>query len=211
MVERLREKTGHSFIFVGSPDELIRELAVEVVDYIFFPHWSWIIPEEVWGRHECVIFHMTDLPYGRGGSPLQNLIVRGKKETKISALKCSAGLDEGDIYCKVPLALHGTAEEIFKKMVPLIEDMIISILTNNIIPSPQVGVPIYFKRRTPEDGCINHLERIEDVYDYIRMLDAETYPNAFVEIDNLVLSFTDARLEKDEVIARVKIKKREAQ
>ena len=42
--------------------------------YIFFPHWSWLIPEEIYQNFECVIFHMTNLPYGRGGSPLHYLI-----------------------------------------------------------------------------------------------------------------------------------------
>ena len=56
-------------------------------DYIFFPHWSWKIPEEIYNRFNCVIFHMTDLPYGRGGTPLQNLIDRGITETKITAFK----------------------------------------------------------------------------------------------------------------------------
>src|SRR5689334_14815339 len=55
--------------------------------YIFFMHWSWIIPAEIFSRYTCVVFHMTDLPYGRGGSPLQNLIIRGHKETKITAIK----------------------------------------------------------------------------------------------------------------------------
>ena len=42
--------------------------------YIFFPHWSWRVPREIIENYECVCFHMTDLPYGRGGTPLQNLI-----------------------------------------------------------------------------------------------------------------------------------------
>ena len=46
---------------------------------------------------------MTDLPYGRGGSPLQNLIVRGHKHTMISAIKCVKELDAGPIYLKKPL------------------------------------------------------------------------------------------------------------
>ncbi len=46
-------------------------------EYIFFPHWSWIIPSEIYENFKCIVFHMTDLPYGRGGSPLQNLISRG--------------------------------------------------------------------------------------------------------------------------------------
>ena len=47
--------------------------------YIFFLHWNWIVPETIFTKFECVCFHMTDLPYGRGGSPLQNLILEGKK------------------------------------------------------------------------------------------------------------------------------------
>ena len=46
-------------------------------DKIFIPHWSYIIPEEIFNSFDCIVFHMTDLPFGRGGSPLQNLIVRG--------------------------------------------------------------------------------------------------------------------------------------
>jgi len=56
---------------------------------------------------------MTDLPLGRGGSPLQNLIERGIEKTKISALKVEDGVDTGDIFIKEPLNLKGTAEEIF--------------------------------------------------------------------------------------------------
>ena len=64
-----------------------------------------IIPKKIYSNYDCIVFHMTDLPYGRGGSPLQNLIVRGHKETKISALNVQSGLDTGDIYLKKKLIL----------------------------------------------------------------------------------------------------------
>ena len=69
-----------------------QELTIELINslkprYIFFPHWSWIVPEDILNNAECVCFHMSDVPYGRGGSPLQNLIVRGHKNTKITALR----------------------------------------------------------------------------------------------------------------------------
>ena len=51
------------------------------------------IPTEIFTSFECIVFHMTDLPYGRGGSPLQNLIVRGHKKTKVSALKVVKEVD----------------------------------------------------------------------------------------------------------------------
>lgn len=45
-------------------------------DYIFFPHWSWLVPEDIFKTYECIGFHLGDLPYGRGGSPLQNHIIK---------------------------------------------------------------------------------------------------------------------------------------
>jgi methionyl-tRNA formyltransferase len=70
----------------------------EAPRYVFFAHWSWKIPRAVYEAHECVIFHMTDVPFGRGGSPLQNLISRGIYETKLSALRCVEEMDAGPVY-----------------------------------------------------------------------------------------------------------------
>ena len=79
-------------------------------DYIFFPHWSYLIPKEIYENYICIVFHMTDLPFGRGGSPLQNLIVRGIKETKISAIRVEEEIDSGPVYLKEYLSLSGSAE-----------------------------------------------------------------------------------------------------
>ena len=67
--------------------------AVAAIDpqWIFVPHWSHLIPESIWGAWPTVIFHMTDLPYGRGGSSLQNLIQRGQSSTMLTALRCDTG------------------------------------------------------------------------------------------------------------------------
>jgi methionyl-tRNA formyltransferase len=64
-------------------------LTVDFIDrikprFVFFPHWSWKVPQVILGRATCVCFHMSDVPYGRGGSPLQNLVMRGHRETVVS-------------------------------------------------------------------------------------------------------------------------------
>ena len=41
--------------------------------YIFFPHWSNKVNSKIINNYECVCFHETNVPYGRGGSPIQNL------------------------------------------------------------------------------------------------------------------------------------------
>ena len=33
---------------------------------IFIPHWSYYITDEIYQNFNCIIFHMTYLPYGRG-------------------------------------------------------------------------------------------------------------------------------------------------
>lgn len=178
-------------------------------DKIFIPHWSNIIPGEIYNNYECVVFHMTDLPYGRGGSPLQNLITRGFTDTKISALKVTDGLDTGDVYLKRELSLLGTAEEIFIRASGIISAMIKEIVDLDLKPFPQEGLVTEFKRRRKEDSDISQLNTISEVYDYIRMLDAEGYPKAFLEIGNFRFEFSRASLKTGEnIIADVRIFKK---
>jgi len=178
--------------------------------YIFFPHWSWKIPKKITENYECIAFHMTDLPFGRGGSPLQNLIIRGFKETKISAIKADKEIDSGPVYLKRDLSLEGTANEIFKRTAKIIfNEMIPYIIKNEPQPIIQKGKIVMFKRRKPEESNIAKLDEINKVYDYIRMLDVEGYPSAFIETDTLKIKFSNAKLKEDFITAKAKIKLRD--
>lgn len=191
-------------------DFSIEQLEKYQPDKIFIPHWSYIIPENIYSKYTCIVFHMTDLPFGRGGSPLQNLIVLGKETTKISALKVSKGVDTGAIYLKKDLTLEGTAFEIFKRSSSVIEQMIIDIINLNPTPIEQQGEVVEFKRRTREDGNIKNLENINQIYDYIRMLDCEGYPNAFIELPNYTIEFTQAKIiNENELTSHVRIFKKQ--
>ncbi|MBQ7470351.1 MAG: methionyl-tRNA formyltransferase [Pseudobutyrivibrio sp.] len=163
--------------------------------YIFFPHWSWIIPKDIYENFECIVFHMTDLPFGRGGSPLQNLIVRGIYDTKISAIKVEKGLDTGPIYAKVPIDIsEGSAEEIFKRVSDMVfEYLIPKIVEQEPIPKEQTGEPVVFSRRRPEESELPEGLTDRQTYDYIRMLDGEGYPKAFKRTDKGRLVYSNAR------------------
>ncbi len=175
-------------------------------DWIFFPHWSWIIPERIYNNFKCVVFHMTDLPYGRGGSPLQNLIIRGHKRTKISAIEVVKELDAGNIYLKEDLTLEGTADEILTRASEIIfNKMIPKIVKNNTIPKPQEGTVKIFKRRKPDDSKLTEEMDSNEIYDFIRMLDGEGYPRAFINFGDHVIKFEKASLENGKVIARAEI------
>jgi len=190
-----------------------RELTAEKVKeinprYIFFPHWSWIIKPELHDTYECIVFHMTDLPYGRGGSPLQNLIVRGHTETKISALKVEAGMDTGDIYMKRDLSLEGSATDIFKRASDVIFSLIKEIVETHPEPVAQRGEVTEFTRRTEEQSNMKDLSSTEDVYNHIRMLDAEGYPKAYVEIGGVRVEFDQVQKDGEKLNARATIIKK---
>lgn len=184
------------------------ELTLNKIDkikpkYIFFPHWSWIVPEEITRKYTCICFHMTDLPFGRGGSPLQNLIIRGIEQTKVSALKMTKELDAGPIYLKMPLSLTGSAEQIFLRLAKVITQMISEIITNSPTPTKQQGEIVYFKRRTAAQSKIPADLSAKELYNFIRMLDAPSYPKAFIQKDNYKLTFSNARLVENKVTAEV--------
>ena len=180
--------------------------------YIFLPHWSYLISEEITNNWNCVVFHMTDLPYGRGGSPLQNLIVRGHKDTKISAIQVTPQLDGGSVYMKEALSLEGSAQEIFERCSEIIfTNMIPVFLEHDLIPVPQEGEPVVFKRRKPEESRITEDMPLGKIYDYIRMLDAEGYPRAYMDFGPYRLEFEQAQMTSggESLEAKVKIHIRE--
>ncbi len=190
---------------ISSPDELTLEaVAGYAPRYIFFPHWSWKVPKEIHEKYECVVFHETDVPFGRGGSPIQNLIERGHTETMISALRMTDELDAGDVYFKRPLSLDGTANEIFARSAHVIAGMIEEIVSKEPTPAPQVGEPVVFTRRTPTQSRIPDCSREpQKFYDHVRMLDADGYPPAFLEHGGFRFEFSKPVLKSGEVHAAV--------
>ena len=203
----LRVSEGGSWSYVETPEQLKKALSLGTPKYIFFLHWNWLVPESIFKRVECVCFHMTDVPFGRGGSPLQNLIIRGYSETKLTALRMEKKMDAGPVYGKRELSLSGTAEEIYKRAARVSVELIQWIVKTSPEPVQQKGEVVVFERRKPEQSKVNLNHSIEFLYDFIRMLDAPGYPKAFVEHDGVRLEFTNARWRGDELVADVAFKK----
>ena len=174
--------------------------------YVFFLHWSWATPSAICQKYECVGFHMTDLPYGRGGTPLQNLILAGHERTKLTAFRLTDVLDGGPVYAKRDLSLDGTAAEIYARASRLALAMIQSLIATPTEPVPQIGDVVTFRRRTPEESRLPEEATIQQTYDFIRMLDADGYPHAFLECGGWRLEFRRASLRGETLVAQVSIR-----
>ena len=179
---------------------------------IFFIHWSKIIKYSIFEKYLCIQFHSSNLPRGRGGSPIQNQILLNKKKTKISAFKVTKRLDAGPICLQYQLSLGGSALEILKRMEHKSVQMIKKIIkTKNLKFKKQKGKPSIFKRRMETESKVNfyNTTTINKLYDFLRMLDAPNYPKAYMELNKFKLSFSDIKLNKKKIKAKVEIIKNE--
>jgi len=203
----LRQTPGLDVLRIRKREDLtLPTIKAFGAEKIFFAHWSWKIEAEIYSRIECVIFHMTDVPFGRGGSPLQNLIVRGFDRTVLSALRCEEAVDAGPVYLKRPLSLMGTAEEILARAAGLMREMIPVIALQDIVPIAQQGEVVSFSRRTPAEGNLAGVRDLLQFYDMVRMLDGEGYPPAFLDLGQFRIEFTGAELEGAELRAGVRVR-----
>ena len=109
-----------------------KEINILKPKIIFFIHWSKLIPKDIYSKYICIQFHATDLPKGRGGSPIQNQILRNILKTKITAFKVSSKLDAGPICMKKKFELHGNAKKIYENMETTCLDMIKKLIKKKI-------------------------------------------------------------------------------
>jgi methionyl-tRNA formyltransferase len=183
--------------------------------YLFFLHWSSKVPPEITEQFECVCFHMTDVPYGRGGSPLQNLIARGHRQTKLTALRMTAEMDAGPVYGKDDLSLEGNAEEIFIRATHQSAALVARIAAEEPTPTPQNGPVTTFARRKPEQSAIDAAAlgaaaggggaSLSRLHDFFRMLDADGYPRAYLDHNGFRYFFSRATLYDGKIVADVTI------
>ena len=164
--------------------------------------------KEIFSQFNCIVFHTAPLPYGRGGSPIQNLIKRGYKKSPVCALKMCEGIDNGPIYKQKEISLEGSLSDILKRLNSAVNQLMKSLIEHLPEPSAQAGEAVTFKRLGLKDNEINLETTFEEVYDEIRMVDDPSYPNAFLSLKNILIEFSDIDKTSNELFCRVRISKK---
>lgn len=198
----------HDVLILREKEDLtLSTLSAFKPDFVFFPHWNWIVPAEIHENYECVIFHTAPLPYGRGGSPIQNLILEKFLSSPVCAIKMTSELDAGPIYAKKNISLDGSLTEIFERTNIVTNELIMEVIS--LVPKPtiQEGEVHIFKRLCENDNALPSGLCLRDIFDRIRMLDDPSYPNAFIVANDIRIDFISARLREDEIEAYCRITK----
>ncbi|WP_339859747.1 methionyl-tRNA formyltransferase [Thalassospira alkalitolerans] len=148
--------------------------------------------------------HAGDLPFYRGGSPLNWQIINGETHAGLSVIQMDAGIDTGDILSKaeIPILkdsnigqLHAQANQIFPSLV--LEAL--SLLERGEQGTPQdIKFAAYWHQRSDADGQIFWRDMsAQQVHDQVRAL-SFPYPGAFSRLGEDVVRITQSELlEKD--------------
>ncbi len=138
---------GFALVRECPTDELLKIAETMRPRYLFFLNWSRKVGPEVTNNFTAINMHCTALPFGAGGAPIENLLLRGHTETVITAHRMTDVIDGGPIYkTSGPVSLAGTKAQILDRFVQPCADLIRWICDTEPEPYPQVGGVVRFHR-----------------------------------------------------------------
>ena len=161
-------------------------------DLVFFVGWSDIVPQNIIENNLCVCLHPSPLPKYRGGSPIQNQLLKNEKNSMVSLFIMDNGIDTGDILFQSPISLLGELDNIFNEIVRE------GIKGINFIVDNFQEIPIFKKKQDLDSGTFfSRLKptdselKVEDFIEYgpeyfhnkVRGL-SSPYPNAYIKCKN---------------------------
>jgi methionyl-tRNA formyltransferase len=200
--DRLAKITDYNFLIFRSKSQFKLDVLDDFKpDLVLFYGWSWIIPADMLKRYTCLMLHPSPLPRFRGGSPIQNQIIMGETNSKVSLFVMTDELDAGDLVGQKDLSLAGTLNDIFMRIEDAGVELTRQLFDHGFNRVPQDhSAATFCKRRMPEDSEITAEELsskpAEYLYNKIRML-ADPYPNAYIlAADGKKLMITAAHLEE---------------
>ena len=180
----IRSFKNNSYIF--------KFLNKEKPDIIFFLGWSNLIDRLIYKRFLCICLHPSMLPNFRGGSPLQNQIIRNQLISGLTLFKMNRFIDGGPIIDQCILSLKGNISLVLKRIelkgFYLINNFLKNFNNKRFVFKKQnLKNRKIYKRRKLKDSffLIDNLKDKSFIFfnNFVNML-CDPYPNAFMIIDN---------------------------
>ena len=159
------------------------------VTIILFVGWSWFVSSAVTSKYLCIGIHPSALPEYRGGSPIQNQIINGVVDTKITLMVLSdKEVDTGEILEQEPVSFAGdNLDFVFKHIIDSSTKALIRFFykyLNYDCREQRLDEGFTCPRRKPSDSKITfemvREKGLEWTYNFVRSL-TDPYPNAYFE------------------------------
>lgn len=181
---RLRDWCGRQSVH-HQVELVTHSAALSGGDLLFLISCAEVIGSEIRGRYGAsLVIHASDLPHGRGWSPLVWQVLEGRNRIAVTLLEAADQVDRGPIWHQVWLDLEG--HELVDELHAALFDAELDLMdyavaqARQIRPRPQaeaVGKP--YRRRTPEDSRIDPDRNLAEQFDLLRVADPDRYPAFF--------------------------------
>ena len=180
-IEKLIEKIKDQNHIVRQVDD---QKDIESGDIAFFLSCEKIVHKKalLLNKHNLVV-HPSDLPKGKGWSPLAWQILEGRNTIPITLFEAVEKVDAGRIYFQDIMTFEGheLIEELRslqgKKTIDLCLDFIQQY--PNINGKEQEGSETFYPRRRPDDSKVNPNRTIAELFNNFRVADNTRYPVYF--------------------------------
>lgn len=133
-----------------------------------------------------IVIHESDLPNGKGWSPVTWQVLQGKTEIPVCLFEATDEIDSGVIYIRDKIILHGHElnGEIKRKQGEITFKLAHRYILDRriLVGQPQKGEPSYYPRRKPNDSKLDIDISIKEQFNLLRVCDNKRYP-AFFEKD----------------------------
>lgn len=171
---------GHSVLHIHNVKDMSEG------DIAFFLGCGQLVPANMLAlnSHNLVV-HESDLPRGKGWSPLTWQILDGINSIPIVLFEAVATVDSGDIYLRDTIQLTGY--ELIDEIREIQGLMTIRLCVEFVDKYPgilnegkaQQGESSYYSRRTPKDSRLDLNRTLREQFNLLRTVDNERYPAYF--------------------------------
>jgi methionyl-tRNA formyltransferase len=150
----------------------------------FFLSCHSLAPVDILERnHRNLVVHASNLPQGRGWSPLSWQIINGINRIPVCLLEAHEKVDSGPVVYRDEILFEGheLIDEIRQALGMKTIEMCCRYLSESapLRGQPQVGEPSYWSRRNPEDSRLDPDKTLAEQFNLLRIADNNRYPVYF--------------------------------
>lgn len=203
----VKRKAQEHTLLVLQPENInnaLEEINALQPDLIITCAYGQILPYELLKvpRLGCINVHASLLPKYRGGAPIQRAIMNGAKETGITIMYMSEGMDEGDIISQESIIIEDTdtGSTLHDKLSILGRDLLLKTLPSIINgtnertkqQSHEASYGFVIKRK---DEKIDFNKTKKQIYNQVRALNS--WPGAYCILEGKILKVWECYISEN--------------
>ena len=175
---------GHRVLWTHQVD------ALQAADFCFYLSFSKIVPKNIRALFKNnLVVHESDLPQGKGWSPLTWQILEGKSKIPVSLIEAEDKVDSGVIYEQewIDFEGHELIDELRQKQaqdtINLCKVFVGEYPAITQRQKIQTGIESFYPKRRPADSLLDLNSPLMNQFNLLRVADNYSYPAFFEYLD----------------------------